>query len=86
MSEQTQTIFVAIASVFVLVGVFRLIYINHPNPHNVSLTRWMFTGGSIELVIGLFKGTANIFRLYFDSNAKSSLCIYAGILLMVLVL
>jgi len=86
MSEQTQTSILAIGAIFILIGMFRLIFLNTANPQNVQLTRWMFTGGLIELVKGLYKGTMNLFRFYFDGNAKSTLCIYFGILLFVIVL
>ena len=79
MSEQVSSILIIFGCLLILYGTARLIYINHPSPQNVNLVSWMFTGGIIQLVLGLFKGFANIIRLSFDSNANATLAILFGI-------
>jgi hypothetical protein len=65
---------------------FRLIFVNHRNPSNVSLVGWMFTGGLVEFVVGLFKGTFSLLRLRLDQNALGALSVYLGLFIMSLAL
>jgi hypothetical protein len=78
MISQTQNIFMVVGCLCVLFGMFRLIFVNHRNPGNVSLASWMFTGGLVEFVAGLFKGTLSLLRLQLDQNAVGALFIYLG--------
>ena len=82
----TQNIVIVIGCVLVLYSMFRLIYINHSSPHRVDITRWMFSGGIIELVKGLIKGTMDLFRLHLDDNSICTLGLYLGIFLIALAL
>lgn len=86
MSEQASSILIIIGSLLILYGMARLIYINHPNPQNVNLVNWMFTGGIIQLVLGLMRGFTNTVRLIFDANAIATLAIVFGIGLMAIAL
>ncbi len=79
MSEHVSSILIIVGSLLILYGMARLIYINHPSPQNVNLVSWMFTGGIIPLVLGLFRGFANIIRLNIDSNANATLAILFGV-------
>jgi hypothetical protein len=60
--------------------------VNHPNPHNVNLVRWMFLGGIVELVAGLLKGSLSLLRLRLDQNALGTLAVYLGIFIIWLAL
>jgi hypothetical protein len=60
--------------------------VNHRNPSNVSLVGWMFTGGLVEFVAGLFKGTLSLLRLRLDQNAIGALSVYLGLFFMWLAL
>jgi hypothetical protein len=86
MTSQTQNIFIVVGCICVLFGMFRLIFVNHRNPSNVSLVNWMFTGGLVEFVAGLFKGTLSLLRLRLDQNAIGALSVYLGLFIMWLAL
>jgi hypothetical protein len=86
MTSQSQDLLVIIACLLILFGMFRLIYVNHPNPNNVNLVRWMFLGGLVELVAGLLKGSLSLLRMRLDQNALGTLAVYLGIFIIWLAL
>lgn len=78
------TLTVAIGALLIFYGYCKLVYFNARNQNNYSLTRWMFTGGLPEFLVGLFKGISNIFLFQLDQNSKASLILFIGVLLIVI--